>query len=422
MAPTEAAVAAPGPSQAELTDALAGRSDWELREMGGRLARGIEQLAAGHEELLLEREDLRAEQEQLICTIKLMLHETLKLNIGGENTIEPMLEEGPLNFVGRYWELLRPRNNQVLISDNIGELKWVPHNQEDVNTSIGERLEQFNATASDRVQNLRGFASTQFQEMQNTTSEHVAEFVKSLGEAWEERHDVLPMDAASEQISAATQALNEARSQLSHAVSSMQTRPVWQEAMDGWPSLAAWGTSHVFRGATEHIQEDDEEVPPEMALGVPRHMSVDTDDGCVMNLQDKFPASVGAAQQRRESGQRMDEEQRKLDAIRALKKKRQEEEEEEQQRRRREEAVDVASLMIEAWVKLDDGSIQVARVGARDRCKDVAALFVKEHCLKAWFEEPLARYLIEVESETEHFPAKVEADLLEIRKQYCVKR
>lgn len=55
---------------------------------------------------------------------------------------------------------------------------------------------------------------------------------------------------------------------------------------------------------------------------------------------------------------------------------------------------------------------------AADRCKEVAKRFVQEHSLKAWFEEPLTAWLKKVEADAEKFPVKIEADLMEIRKQH----
>lgn len=69
-------------------------------------------------------------------------------------------------------------------------------------------------------------------------------------------------------------------------------------------------------------------------------------------------------------------------------------------------------------MKLDDGSVQTVQVRAADRCKEVAARFVKEHSLKAWFEQPLTKFLKQTEDDADKFPVKIEADLMEIRKKY----
>mmetsp|Transcript_45479 Transcript_45479/g.85136 ORF Transcript_45479/g.85136 Transcript_45479/m.85136 type:complete len:88 (-) Transcript_45479:95-358(-) len=77
-----------------------------------------------------------------------------------------------------------------------------------------------------------------------------------------------------------------------------------------------------------------------------------------------------------------------------------------------------STILIEAELKLDDGSVQTVQVRAADRCKEVAHRFVMEHSLKAWFEEPLTKWLKKVEADAEKFPVKIQGDLMEIRKQF----
>lgn len=77
-----------------------------------------------------------------------------------------------------------------------------------------------------------------------------------------------------------------------------------------------------------------------------------------------------------------------------------------------------STILIEAQLTLDDGSVQMVHVRAADRCKEVSARFVREHSLKQWFEEPLTKFLKQVEDDADKFPVKIEADLMEIRRQY----
>lgn len=77
-----------------------------------------------------------------------------------------------------------------------------------------------------------------------------------------------------------------------------------------------------------------------------------------------------------------------------------------------------SSLLIEVDVTLDDYTVQVLQLRAADRCKDAAARFIREHSLKAWFEQPLVKYLKETEENAEKFPVHLKADLMDIRRQY----
>merc|ERR1719420_2137962 len=75
------------------------------------------------EEELKEQEDLKKENKRLHEAIETWAKETRKLNISVHNLVDPDVDEGPLDFIGRYWEQLRPRTNQVLLNEHVGELK-----------------------------------------------------------------------------------------------------------------------------------------------------------------------------------------------------------------------------------------------------------------------------------------------------------
>jgi len=77
-----------------------------------------------------------------------------------------------------------------------------------------------------------------------------------------------------------------------------------------------------------------------------------------------------------------------------------------------------STILVEAKLKIDDGSTQTLHVRAADRCKEVAQRFVMEHSLKAWFQEPLTAWLKKVEADAVKFPVIIEGDLMEIRKQH----
>merc|ERR1712063_150278 len=80
-----------------------------------------------------------------------------------------------------------------------------------------------------------------------------------------------------------------------------------------------------------------------------------------------------------------------------------------------------STILIEAKLKLDDGTVEVLQVRAADRCKEVAQRFVQKHSLKVWFQDPLTEWLKKVENDAVTFPVELEADLNEIRKSFSKK-
>merc|ERR1711904_533581 len=97
----------------------------------------------------------------------------------------------------------------------------------------------------------------------------------------------------------------------------------------------------------------------------------------------------------------------------------QEEKEEEEKKDEEEEDEVSSSVLIEANLTLDDGSVEVLRLRAIDRSVDVAAKFLREHNLKEQqFKEPLTAWLKSVESSAETFPVKAKGDLFQIRQEF----
>ncbi|CAK0799329.1 unnamed protein product [Prorocentrum cordatum] len=119
---SEASNAAPPEPQEDLRSALVGLADAELKEMGRRLAQSRVGLEEALEVELDEGRALKDENDYLKQTIDFMFSELGKLNIKGTNLTDPQLAEGPLDFVGRYWEKVRPRNNTVVVSEHVGEI------------------------------------------------------------------------------------------------------------------------------------------------------------------------------------------------------------------------------------------------------------------------------------------------------------
>eukprot|EP00439_Symbiodinium_sp_Y106_P068270 s1421_g11.t1 len=103
--------------------ALKGKDVAELRAMAQRLEKGQESLQEMLKDLETEREELHKEKAQLNDTISLIMKDLQKLHIGAQNTVEPVLEEGPLDFVGRFWETVKPRDSAYMAGENIGEIR-----------------------------------------------------------------------------------------------------------------------------------------------------------------------------------------------------------------------------------------------------------------------------------------------------------
>jgi len=118
------------PSREDLEKALSCLSLDELKGTARRLTRTQEQFNEMLAELEAESDALQAESKHLHDTITMMMKQMQKLNIGKENTVEPILDEGPLDFVGRFWEKVRPRNTAVVINQHVGEIKRKPADEE----------------------------------------------------------------------------------------------------------------------------------------------------------------------------------------------------------------------------------------------------------------------------------------------------
>lgn len=161
-------------SQTELQNALADVKTSDLQEMAKRLHRSCEAMTEFIEESLKEQEDLKKENLQLHDAIDTWAKQTNKLNITSYNLVDPNVEEGPLDFVGRYWEQMRPRNNQVLLNEHVGDLK---KNQIEVPDSLNATIQevtnkvselQAQATEAADLDNLNTVAQVQIANLKET--------------------------------------------------------------------------------------------------------------------------------------------------------------------------------------------------------------------------------------------------------------
>lgn len=467
----------------EMERLLAERSDSELRLMLQRLTKSCEQLSDYNNDLDFEQQDLKEEGRQLHDTISLMMKETRKLQIGMGNCVEPTLEEGPLDFVGRFWERVRPRDNQILVNENIGELKKPPMMEDgpliiadpmtkqfdtirstarayvgDIRETTGPHMDELQSTAARQAEiirssandlqgvatrrvevlrssatDIRGTAVERLSGLQERSSELIAPATERLTEAvGHERTESLRQQSAelreaahghlsgaartvdrttSRIVEQSVEVLAPAREQLAEAVVALEsaTTPLWKQAMSQWYSFAG------MPSAPQHSNSEDEDAVGLMGTAksqldeqVAQQQAPRQDQDSTKHEAgtEQVPTNVAIVNASVETSCSPAESQGEpLTTPREVSPEER-------------EALLHESILIEARIKLDDGSVQVVRVSARDRCKDVAARFVRENSLKAWFEDPVCRFLKQAEEDAETFPVLVEGELLEIREQF----
>ncbi|CAE7741450.1 unnamed protein product, partial [Symbiodinium pilosum] len=155
--------------------ALKGKDVEELKAMAQRLERGQQSLQEMLQELEAEREELHKEKAQLNDTITLFMKDLQKLHIGAQNTVEPVLEEGPLDFVGRFWETVKPRDSAYLAGENIGEIR-----------KPGEKAEKPPNAPLAALQQVQQELPQQMQEAAKEVQEAGKQAVRKLSTAFEE--------------------------------------------------------------------------------------------------------------------------------------------------------------------------------------------------------------------------------------------
>mmetsp|Transcript_7868 Transcript_7868/g.24631 ORF Transcript_7868/g.24631 Transcript_7868/m.24631 type:complete len:251 (-) Transcript_7868:612-1364(-) len=179
MAPMEPAKADAGLSRESLQKELESRSLEELQEMGKRLARSQDQFQEMLEELQGEKRSLQEEKQYLNDTITMMMEQIQKLNIGAGNTVEPMLDEGPLDFVGRFWEKVKPRNTGYAVSEHVGEIRK-PGEEDGSPHSLQEQSKQV-------VQRLQGALGPIWQRAEGLVKDAKGEIAKQVAERQKQR-------------------------------------------------------------------------------------------------------------------------------------------------------------------------------------------------------------------------------------------
>jgi len=397
-----------GFSRDALEKELADRKPEELQEMAKRLTRSTDGLQQMMLDLEAEKESLRAENQQLNETISMMMQEMRKLNIGADNCVEPMLEEGPLAFVGRFWEQVKPRDNTYLVNDNVGEIMKAEPGEEDHSPNdLGKHVERVQERAKEVGQRLQG----------------------ALGPLWS-RAEGLIKDAQEElQSQVAAQRERQAQSSSSskgREMSSSGGYPAAAAVAGTWASFASKqqgfaGLDSLLAKGHDLLRGDRGPRPaPASASACSSDAPKQEASAEVALKAPEAPAELPAAEAKasQEVAEKPAVQAEKTNA--AAGKPAVEAVPEELPEAQPEEQIS-STVLIEATITLEDGSAMTLQVRAADRCKEVAAKFVQEHNLKAWFQAPLTAWLKKVEADAVKFPVRVEGDLLEIRKTHSKK-
>eukprot|EP00933_Yihiella_yeosuensis_P034154 TRINITY_DN27686_c0_g1_i1.p1 TRINITY_DN27686_c0_g1~~TRINITY_DN27686_c0_g1_i1.p1 ORF type:complete len:424 (+),score=125.82 TRINITY_DN27686_c0_g1_i1:62-1333(+) len=411
-------------SREALETELKGQKDEELKEMAKRLSKSIEGLKHIMAEIEDDNQALKEENAQINDTITFMMEELKKLKIGADNLIEPQLEEGPLDFVGRFWEKVKPRDSAYLVNENVGELKKVELNQdpqEELRRHVQERAKQVQEKAQIVSGQVQERAQIVGQRLQSTLGPSISNFwSKAEGLINEAKEDLRlafpPSEAGDQKEKPETPSREKGKASRSNGAGGFAE---FQAVMDkgfsffGGGGQAAASSSSSSRASpkgetkrkskqnkeglkTESGGKTEEETPA--AFNPPERVSA-----CSPSEQETKPEEKTAEELKGKESEAPKEQNGEAAPL--------------EKEKAAEEQIS-STVLIEARIKLEDGTVQTLQVRAADRCKEVAKKFIQEHSLKAGFEQPLTKWLKQVESDAEKFPVAVEGDLPEIRKQF----
>lgn len=505
-------------------EALAGLQTHELREMGTRLSNGHEGLECALAELQAEQEELRHDNAKLRDAVELMLADLRKLNIGADNLREPQLAEGPLDFVGRYWEKVRPRDSAVQVNEHLGEIRKpdvtdgggsslppvaMPAAALQLGQQLREQLDQLPGVfgqsrpqelgkqVAERGQELHDrvtLAAEQGQEhlrqvqeqgqehlrqVQEKSQEHLRQ-VQEKGQALGRRLTAQLSDlstglarSASELLPATESAVEvEADGEDAFSPQHLGRRAaergqeLRKNVADRWASFSS--TSPFFGGRTASAASDapsfgsllsyitspgqmpsvgassagpDAPDEPGPAAAVASASSSSSSRAAMVEVEATTatftrapaPAPVAAAATAAtastagasSSGVGGYAAPAALaapsvasgvaPAPAALAPAPAEE------ASSTEEEKFSPTVLVHARLTLDDGCVVPCLVTATDRCPEVASRFISEHSLKATFEAPLRAYLQKIEADAVQFPVEVEANLMDLRREYVAR-
>jgi len=350
-----------GPSRDELEAAVADLKEDDLREMAKRLAKSHEHLTSMITDLEDENKSFQAENVELQTTIDLMMKELQKLNIGACNTIEPLLDEGPLEFANRMWEKVRPRDTAVVVSEHVGDIKKPLAEEDNSPQNAGEKVRQVVENVKTSVGPV---AASLWERGQGAWSNLQSNIQQKLQERQMAQEAPLPKKVPRKKKEVNT---SEGAYVSAPKVNTSEGALAKKEVTSSTASSSVGATAEEAGQLKK--QPDPVSIAPELEQNALTQAVAHTAPETALDADDS----------------------------------------EEQQN---------STILIEAELTLDDGSVQIVQVRAADRCKEVAHRFVQEHSLKQWFTDPLTKWLKKVEADAVKFPVKVSGDLMEIRKQY----
>eukprot|EP00929_Paragymnodinium_shiwhaense_P111506 TRINITY_DN7962_c0_g1_i1.p2 TRINITY_DN7962_c0_g1~~TRINITY_DN7962_c0_g1_i1.p2 ORF type:complete len:315 (+),score=109.46 TRINITY_DN7962_c0_g1_i1:177-1121(+) len=308
--------------------------------------------------------------------IDLLLQDVKRLHIGADNIAEPELEEDAFHFLGRVWETIRPRDNTVLISEHISELRKP---EDTTATQVVAQLTELSGEIS-------GAFSSFFQ----------AEQAKDAKDAKDDCSTAAPTSTSRSSCGSTDES--------GTAPSNMSMGSLFSYFLQPGQQKQALGRSSAGPDAP------DEPEGSSQRCAAPQAAAVEEQAAAVVAVSDStaradsaetaaapvVPAAATAAAAAPAPPAEAANDEPVEPAV-------------------------VSTVLVEATLVLDDGSVAVCKVTAADRCKEVAKRFVEEHSLKAVFAAPLTAFLQKAEADAPTFPVSVKGDLMEIREDFCVK-
>jgi len=379
----------------EYAKALSSSDAPELKAMAERLAKSQSEMNQMLDELQADNTQCRQESETLRKTIELVMMEMQKLNIGSLNTTDPSLEEGPLNFVNRFWEKMRPRDTAFVVNENVGELKRISVQGEPGSGPAGAGVKQIANLGEKGLEKLQEtLGNGELGQKALEKSKEVSQKAVEVGQK------------GLEQGKQAVEHSKQAWGKLSQSIG-----PLWQTGLS-----RAEGLLGGYGGGSAPEEKKPKKKKKKEQGAAPSGEVLATQGACVApagglgSLAEETEESTAAPSAAAAAVAAPS-------AAAATTEAEQETAPEAFEGPNADEQIS-STILIEATLTLDDGSVQTLQVRAADRCKEVANRFVQEHSLKAWFVDPLTAWLKNVEAEAEKFPVTVEGDLMEIRKKH----
>lgn len=399
-----------------LEEQLRSCSEEELAGMCQRLVRSQENLKELHAQLQEDQLQLKEENKKLQEDITLMISCTKPLCIGANNTKTPELEEGSLDFVGRWWEQMKPRTNGVQVNEHLGEIKKTPTAIDSEGKKLDERSEVLGAIkdtwgslkSSGLWQQGQALATTGIQKATETARESGA--IEASQGAWASlRQTAGSTWATAGQTWAQLNAEKEkpTRSKKSRSRREKQDRGGYAKQSDDACSKAASSNGHDGNGASVSASDIQEASASQSSASASGADPLGADDAA-SPADNLAPEPQSEAFEDAPSAERHSVKGEPVEATSPDVDSAPEEDEDALEDQMS------STVLIEAHLTLGDGSVQTIRVRAADRCKEVAQRFVKEHSLKNLFVQPLTDYLKQVENDAEKFPVSVHADLMQI--------